>query len=308
MLLFCVSVLSLTLVKFTPGDFFESMRINPQISTEVVAAMRSQQGIDKPLPILYWTWLRSGFRGEWGFSFAYNSPAGPILWPRLRNTLLLSVSATLVAWTIALLLGIAAAAKVGSWADLLASAAAAVLLAVPELVLALLLLLFAAHSHFLSLAVRPSVDLRPMSGWTELQSTMKVLIFPTVCISGGLLPQLIRHVRATVVETLQSPFVTAAHGFGIPYRRILLRHVLPAASNPLISLLGLSLGLLMSSSLVAEAVFNWPGLGQLMLQAISDRDIFLIADAAILAAGFLIAGNFAADVLLHFTDPRIRTR
>jgi peptide/nickel transport system permease protein len=105
---------------------------------------------------------------------------------------------------------------------------------------------------------------------------------------------------------LQSPFVTAARAAGIPFRRVLLRHALPLAANPLISLAGLSIGTLMSSSLLIEVMFSWPGLGQLIVEAISQRDLLLVVDAGMLGTFFLIAGNFIADVLLYATDPRIR--
>jgi peptide/nickel transport system permease protein len=307
-LLFCVSAAALALVKLTPGDFFESMRIDPQISPATLAAMRSEEGLDRPLPILYWRWLESSAKGEWGFSFAYNEPAGPILRPRIRNTVLLGLCAMLLAWAIAWPAGIIGAVKVGKWADLTISAATFVLLAIPELVLALLLLLISAHlSSVFDSRAWLALESRDRS-WADGWNLFKRMFPPSLCIAAGVLPVLISHIRAAIIETLRSPFITAARSFGISSGRILVRHVLPAASNPLLSLGGLSIGLLVSSSLVVEAVFNWPGLGQLMLQAIADRDIFLIVDAAVLAAGFLVLGNFASDVLLYLSDPRIRAK
>ncbi len=297
LLLLCVSVLSLALVTATPGDYFDSARVNPQVSSQALRAMRAEHALDKPFPILYWRWLRSAANGDWGYSLAYNTAAGPILWPRARNTLLLALLAMLLAWMIALPAGIAAAARRGGWADLLASGFTAFLLGVPEVVLALGVLLIAAHSRF------------PFIG-TELEpaESLRSLFLPTICLAAGLLPLLVLHIRNGVGEALDAPFVTAARSLGIGHTRILLRWVLPAALNSMISLFGLSLGLLMSSSLVVEGVFGWPGLGQLMLQAIRDRDIFLIVDSAMIAAAFLVLGNLAADLLLYASDPRIRTK
>ena len=309
LLLFCVSAAALALVKLTPGDFFDSMRINSQISPATLAARRSEQGLDGSLPILYWRWLKSSAKGEWGFSFAYNEPAGPILRPRVRNTILLGACATLLAWAIAFPCGIIGAVKAGNWEDLTISAVTFILLAIPELVLALLLLLLSAHSGNASAATPLSFEPGRHGGFeARLWNRFKETFPPALCIAGGVLPILISHIRATMAETLRSPFITAARTLGISSRRILFRHVLPAASNPLVSLAGLSLGLLVSSSLLVEAVFSWPGLGQLMLQAIADRDIFLIVDAAVMAAGFLVLGNFAADVLLYAIDPRVRAK
>lgn len=304
-LLVGASVLSFILVDLAPGDYFETMRLNAEISPSTISALRRQHGLDRSLPLRYWRWVESGFNGEWGFSFAYDSPAGPILAARAKNTLLLTGTATLLAWLLALPLGLWAAARPGSWIDALTSGTVSLLLATPELVLALLLLLFAVRTGYFpagGLAAAASAE----RGWMKGEDIARHLVLPSLCLIAGLLPTLVSHVRTAVRETLQAPFVKAARAYGIPFRRILLRHVLPAAANPLISLFGLSLGMLISSSLLIEAIFSWPGLGQLMVEAILQRDFFLVIDASVLAAGFFIAGNLLADLLLYASDPRIR--
>lgn len=305
-LLWCASLFSLLLVRLGPGDYFESMRLNPRISDRTIAALRSQYGVDRGFGTLYWDWARSGFKGDWGFSLAYNSPAGPILWPRVRNTLLLTAFATLLAWMIALPAGVLTAARPGRWEKATASTTIAVFLAVPELVLAFLLLLIAVRSGVLPAGGMASPEYETAGLVARTQDVGRHLLLPAICLAIGLLPLLLWHVRAAMTDALRSPFITAARSLGIPFRRLLLRHVFPAALNPLISLLGLSVGLLMSSSLLVEAIFSWPGLGQLMLQAIADRDVFLIVDATMLGACFLIAANFMSDILLYLSDPRIR--
>ena len=145
-----------------------------------------------------------------------------------------------------------------------------------------------------------------VGGWPRAMDIASHLVLPSLCLVAGLLPMLLSHVRTAVRETLEAPFVSAARGYGIPFRRVLLRHVLPASANPLISLFGLSIGMLISSSLLIEAIFSWPGLGQLMVEAILQRDFFLVIDASVLATGFFVAGNFMADLLLYAADPRIR--
>ena len=303
-LLVGASVLSFVLVNLAPGDFFAAMRLNPEISASTVSALRAQHGLDRPLPVRYLRWVSSIAEGDWGFSFAYNSPAGPILRSRTRNTLLLTGTATALAWLIAIPLGIWAAARRGAWVDLFTGGVISVLLAIPELVLALLLLLFAVRTgYFPAGGLMSSGAART---WADSADVIRHLFLPAICLAAGLLPLLLSHVRTAMAEVLQSPFITAARGYGIPSIRLLLRHALPAAANPLISLFGFSIGMLVSSSLLVEAIFSWPGLGQLMLEAIQQRDVFLMVDAAVLATAFLILGNFIADVLLYLTDPRIR--
>lgn len=303
-LLVGASVLSFVLVNLAPGDFFAAMRLNPEISAGTVNALRAQHDLNRPLPVRYLHWVSSIAKGDWGFSFAYNSPAAPILWSRTRNTLLLTGASTALAWLIAIPLGIWAAARPGAWADLFTGGVISVLLAIPELVLALLLLLFAVRTgYFPSGGLMSSGATR---AWTHGTDVVRHLFLPAICLAAGLLPLLLSHVRTAMAEVLQSPFITAARGYGIPSRRLLLRHALPAAANPLLSLFGFSIGMLVSSSLLVEAIFSWPGLGQLMLEAIQQRDVFLMVDTAVLATAFLILGNFIADVLLFASDPRIR--
>lgn len=304
-LLVGASVLAFVLVDMAPGDYFETMRLNAEISPSTIAALRREHGLDQPLPLRYLHWVRSAFNGEWGFSFAYNRPAGPILATRAKNTLLLTVTATLLAWLVALPLGVWAATRPGSWIDALTGGTVSLLLATPELVFGLLLLLFAVRTGFF-----PAGGLRAagtsLPGAAEAKDVAIHLVLPSLCLMAGLLPLLLSHVRAAVRETLEAPFVSAAQGYGIPFRRLLVRYVLPAAANPLISLFGLSIGMLISSSLLIEVIFSWPGLGQLMVEAILQRDFFLVIDASVLATGFFLAGNFLADLLLYASDPRIR--
>ncbi|MDQ2843245.1 MAG: ABC transporter permease [Acidobacteriota bacterium] len=305
------SVIAFAVVNVAPGDYYQALRLRPEISPATVEAMRSEHGLDQSLPVRYLHWVRSVAQGDWGFSLAYSAPARPILWSRAKNTLLLGATATLLAWLIAIPLGLWAAAHPANWADSLTSTTVSILLATPELVLALVMLLFAVRTGYfpagglmLSDAAQNGSALAPF--WVRMGDISKHLFLPSVCLAAALLPLLLLHVRTSCKEALRSPFVVAARAYGIPFRRVLLHHVLRAAANPLISLFGLSIGLMMSSSLVVEAVFSWPGLGQLMLEAILQRDFLVVVDAVMLSTGFLITGNLLADVLLYASDPRIR--
>jgi peptide/nickel transport system permease protein len=306
LLLVSVSVLSFALVDLAPGDFFETLRLNPHISASTISALRSQHGIDRPLATKYLLWLRSIFRGEWGFSIAYDSPAAPIIGVRARNTLLLTGTATLFAWLIAIPFGIWSAARQGKGPDFVLRGMICALLAIPDLVLALLLLICAVRSGYFPAGGMVSLDFSQMSTWTKCRDIASHLFLPSLCLTAGSLPLLLSHVRTAIAEVLQSPFITAARGYGIPVGRLLFHHALPAAANPLISLFGFSIGILLSSSLLIEVIFGWPGLGQLLLEAILQRDFYLVIDVAMLATIFLITGNLLADMLLYASDPRIR--
>ncbi len=305
-LLFGVSLLSFVLVQIAPGDFFEEMRLDPRISPQTVDTLRAQYGLDRSFPVRYFHWVKSLLNGDLGFSFAYGSPVAPILGPRVCHTLVLTLSATAIAWMIAVPLGLWSAVRKGRWADRLCAAGTSVLLAIPDLVLALGLLLLALRTGLFPAGGMRSVGYSELGSWARVRDLASHLVLPCAALAMSALPVLLRHVRAAVVEVSDAPFVRTALAHGIPSRRILWRHVLPAAANPLISLFGVSVGSLLSASLLVEVIMGWPGLGPLTLEAIFARDFYLVVGSVIFSALFLVAGNLLADVLLYAVDPRIR--
>ena len=305
-LLFGVSLLTFLFTTLAPGNYFDEMRMNPQIAPGTLAALRAQYQLDRPLLVRYAHWVYSVARGEMGFSFAYNSPVAPLLWIRARNTLLLTVTATLLAWGIAVPLGVWSAERLGGWPDRVVTSCTAVLLVVPDLALALGLLILAVHSGWLPAGGMISVGSESLTWSGKLRDVSMHMMLPVAALVLSASPLLVRHVRAAVSEILGAGFMRAAQGHGIPRRRLLYRYALPAAANPLISLFGFSLGALLSGSLLVEVVMSWPGLGPLLLEAILARDLYVVIGGVLLSTLFLVGGNFVADLLLYWADPRIR--
>jgi peptide/nickel transport system permease protein len=309
LLLLGVSVLTFGLLSFAPGNFFDELKLSPQISPETILALKAQYGLNEPMPIRYLKWLEAAVRGDFGYSMSYHCSVGSLLWLRTRNTLLLAALATLLAWMMAIPWGILEAWRRGSWIDHLGGVLTAILLAIPDLLLGLLLLLFAARTGWLptggmSRAEVGALPARFLEGFRDLAVH---LVLPVVALALGSLPILVRHVRAAVAAVLDAPFIEAARGHGIPQWRLVYRHVLPAAANSLVSLLGFSLGALLSMSLLIEVVLSWPGLGPLVLEALLARDVYVVMAIVTLSSLFLVAGNLVADALLYWSDPRIRT-
>jgi len=307
-LLVGVSILSFALIELAPGDFFTEMRLNPQLSAETLAGLRQQYGLDQPLPVRYLHWARSVARGEFGFSFAYNAPVAPLLWLRARNTLLLTAPAALFAWLIAVPIGVGSAARRNKWDDKIASGGITALLAIPELLLALGFLLISLRTGYLPTGGMLSVGFSELGWWEKFKDITAHLAVPVAVLTLGSLPILVRHVRATMLEVLQSPFINAARAHGISPRRLLFRHALPAALNPLISLFGFSIAGLLSASLLVEIVVSWPGLGPLLLEAILGRDLYVVVGAILFSTMFLVVGTLVSDLLLFAADPRIRAQ
>lgn len=305
-LLLVISILSFVLADLIPGNFYDDLRLNPQISARTLEALRGQYGLDEPLPARYARWVRSVLAGEMGYSLSYNSPAGPLLWVRARNTLLLTATATTVAWLFSLVLGIWSAAERRRWLHTLLSGAMFTLLSIPDVVIAVGLLVLAVRTGYFPAGGMVSVGFDEMPAMGKVKDVTAHLFLPAAGLVLGIMPLLLPHVHAAVAGVLDAPFIRAARAHGISARRVLWRHALPAAANPLVSLFGLSLAGLLSGSLVIEVVLSWPGLGQLLLQAILARDVYVVTGAVMLTAVFAIGGNLVADLLLCAVDPRIR--
>jgi peptide/nickel transport system permease protein len=307
LLLISVSVFCFLFTDLAPGNFFDEMKLNPQISSDTVAALRSQYGLDRPLPVRYERWVESVMRGEWGYSFAYNSPVRGLILLRAGNTLLLTVCATFIAWLIAVPLGVWTASRAGSWTDRVCMSSTSFFLAVPEMVVVFGLLYFVIRTHALPSGGMVSRGFEQFGFTEKMIDLAKHLIVPVLTLVLASLPILIRHVRASMMEVLSSPFITAARGHGITRSRVLFRYALPAGANPLISLFGLSLAGLLSGSLLVEVITGWPGLGPLLLEASVSRDLYVVIGVVMSSTVFMITGNLLADALLVAVDPRVRT-
>jgi len=301
-----ISILLFLLFQAAPGDFLSDARMNSQISAETLAQLRAQYGLDQPLPVRYWQWIKSSAKGDFGYSFAYNTPASTLLWPRARNTLLLSVPALLISWLVAVPLGVLAAGWRGRWADRLFSGGTSTLLALPDVLVALLALLIALKTGMFPVGGMTSISAQEQGTLAWLRDLSWHMVLPVAALVIGSLTIILRHVRASVSEVLESSYMRAAEGHGLPRYKLLFGYALPAAANPLISLFGLSVAMLLSVSLLIEVVMSWPGMGPLLLEAILARDLFVVIGAVMLPTVFLVVGNLLGDVLLYAFDPRIR--
>lgn len=307
LLLLAVSFLSFALLQLTPGDFFDGLRLNPEISAQTVDGLRSQYGLDRPFPVRYARWMVQILHGHLGFSLAYKSPVGPLLRQRARNTLLLTGTAALLAWFAAIPIGVWSAASQARWVDRICGFTTSTLLTIPDLLLFLLLLLLAVRTGWFPAGGMVSASADVGAGfWAQTRDIATHLVLPALGLALVALPVLVRHIRSSMIDALASPFIRAARAHGIPRQRILFRYALLVAANPLISLFGLSIAGLLSASALAEVVLSWPGLGPLLLESVLSRDVYVVAGTVMIAAVFLIGGNLLADLLLFIADPRIR--
>ncbi|HXP68592.1 MAG TPA: ABC transporter permease [Candidatus Dormibacteraeota bacterium] len=304
-LLAAISLFSFALVQVAPGDFFDQVRMNPRVSAQTVEGLRAEYGLDRSFPVRYGLWILSALRGEFGISLAYNAPVGNLLIPRARNTLLLTGTSTVLAWLLAIPIGVWSATNRRKFSRRSSELATSTLLTIPDLLLFLCVLLFAVRSGWFPSGGMHSAE-NEGHGLSQLKDVAWHLLLPSVALALATLPALVRHVRSAMIEVLESPFILAARSHGIPNFRLLFRFALPVAANPLISLFGFSVATMLSSSLLLEVILSWPGLGPLLVEATLNKDVYVVVGTVMLSAVFLIAGNLLADMLLFAADPRIR--
>jgi peptide/nickel transport system permease protein len=301
-----VSVLTFLLAEASPGSAFDELMLDPQISPATIDALRERYGLDRPLVEKYGRWLQSLLSGDLGYSVTHNTPVSALLWPRARNTMFLTVTAVALAWLVAIPLGGWAASRRGRWPDRLTAGATAMLLAIPDLLLGLTLLLIAVRTGYFPTGGMVSIGFSDLAAWDKVKDVVAHFFLPVTALALINLPVLVRHMRASMIDALQSPFMQGGRAMGVPEPRLRMRYAWRVAANPMISLLGLSVAALLSASFVVETIMSWPGIGPLLLAAVVARDLHVVVAVITCSTILLIGGNLLADVLLYWADPRMR--
>ena len=303
-----VSLLTFLLMSLTPGGYLQSLRQNPQISAETVERLIAKYHYDKPWYIQYLYWLKNAAQGDFGYSIQYKIPATELITARLWNTFLLSLFATLVAWCIAVPLGIWAAVNKDSLVDRGCSMIAFIGLSVPEILLALLALMFAAATGWFPIGGAQSSLYDLMTPLERFWNRAHHLVLPVLVLAASELAGIMRQMRSNLLDTLRADYVTAARAKGLPEGWVIYKHALRNAINPLLTIFGYSLAHLLSGAFIVENIMAWPGLGRLTIEAYTAKDSMLVVDSVVMAAALLIIGNFVADLMLAWSDPRIRVK
>lgn len=257
-----------------------------------IAALRTRLGLDQPLPVQFAHFMWDLLRGDFGTSLSHQAPALEVVAERLGATLQLIGAALGLAVTLGIALGLVAASFRDRLADHAISAVAVFGQSMPSFWLGLLLIqAFALQLRWL-----------PTSG----SGSLVHLILPALTLSAFLLPSFILVTRTAVLETKREAFVNTARAKGLGPLRVLLRHVLPNALNPIISVLGLQVGHLIAGSIVTETIFAWPGVGRLMIGSIYQRDVPIVAAAVVMVSLVIMLTNVLVDVVQAILDPRVR--
>lgn len=305
-LLVVMSFITFLLMRLTPGNYLDTLRLDPQISEDTLDHYEKLYQLHQPVGVQYGRWLGSLLKGDLGFSFYYNVPVASLIGGRVFNTFLLSFSSFLLTWLVALPLGIWAALNRNRWTDRLIQLAAYIFLSLPTFFIAMILLLWASQTGWLPLGGMTSPHFEHLSLAGKSIDVLRHLMIPTVALSLGSIAALQRIMRGNMLEELGKQYVTSARAKGLPEGRVIYVHALRNALNPLITLLGYEFAGLLSGAAIMEIITSWPGLGSLMLTAVRAKDIYLVMASMMMGGVLFIIGNLLADILLAKADPRIR--
>jgi peptide/nickel transport system permease protein len=296
--LFCASLIVFLVLNVLPGDPAAVMLgLDAQPST--IAALHHQLGLDVPLLPRYLHWIAGLLRLHFGTSITYNIPISQLLADRLQITLPLAGMTMLLAVAVGVPLGIAAAARQGRASDLAIMTAAQLAKSVPDFWLGVLFIMVFA----LRLGWFPAVG---FPGWQGgLLAGVRALVLPAFALALPAAAVLARFMRSATIEALGQDFVRTARAKGLTRTAALWRHAVPNALIPTVTVLGIQFPLLLSGTIVVENVFNLPGLGRLLFEAINQRDLPVVQDLVVLLVAAVVLVNFAADALAAWLDPRL---
>jgi peptide/nickel transport system permease protein/glutathione transport system permease protein len=285
-----VSAVSFSVLRLTGNPIDTYLDVNR--TDEQVAALTERLHLDEPLPVQFLIYLRDLLRGDFGQSLQFGEPAINVVLERAGASVELLAAALAIAAVVGILAGVACAVFKDRTPDFAISTLAVAAQSMPSFWLGILLIqLFAVHLRWL-----------PTSGRGGVEN----LVLPSFTLAAFLLPNIILITRTSMLETLREQFVVTAIAKGLSQRRVLFRHALPNALNPIISFLGLQIGRLMGGAIITETIFAWPGIGRLLIGSIFQRDVPVVVAGVLIVSVIIVVANLAVDLLLSINDPRIR--
>ncbi len=306
--LLLASILCFVIIEWAPGNYLDTLKQNPVISPERIEELRRQFGLDRPWYEQYWRWLvQVVTQGNFGQSFAYQRSVSSLLWERMGNTLLISLSSLVMTWAIAIPLGIVGAVQQNRWIDRALRVLSYIGQGFPSFITALVLLIVAQNlSPLFPVGDMTSINHSDLSPIGKILDIAWHMILPTIALSITSFAGLQRITRGELLDVLRQDYIQTARAKGLPENRVIYVHALRNAVNPLVTLLGFEFAGLLSGAFIAEFFFNWPGLGRLIYSAVLAKDIYLVMASLMMGAAMLIVGNLLADLLLKVVDPRIK--
>lgn len=304
-LLIIVSIISFFIIRLSPVDPLAELRLNPSISQETLDKEVKRLNLDKPIYVQYISWAKSFIKWDLGYT-STGEKVSVKLKERIPNTLLLTVVVIFMTWAAGIPLGILAAVKKETAFDRFLTVISSIGMAIPSFFFAILMLIFAVKTGWFPVGGLTSYNFNELGFWGKFTDIARHLILPSIVLFTISLSGLQRQMRANMLEVLDSDYVKFARAKGLSEWKVLFKHALRNAINPMITLLGFEFAGLLSGAALTEYVFQYPGLGRLILEAVMKSDINLVMASLMMGTIMLILGNLIADILLMITDPRLR--
>lgn len=317
LVLAAVTVFAITLVTFAilhlpPVDFVTAYAAQAAASGSAISAaeadaMRLAYGLNQPLWVQYWKWISMVAAGDFGRSFEYGRPVTEVIGDRLWLTVLLSIGAIIVTWGLALPIGIYSAVRQYSIGDYVFTFIGFIGLAVPNFLLALIIMYFGLRWFGINFGGLFSSDqqLAPWT-WAKVLDLMNHLPVPILILALAGTAQLVRIMRANLLDELRRPYVVTARARGLAERRVIMKYPVRAALNPFASTIGYLLPFMVSGSVIISVVLSLPTVGPLLLRSLLSQDMLLASTIILLLGVLTVAGTLVSDLLLMWIDPRIR--
>lgn len=307
------SVLAFLVIQLPPGDYVTAYIANLQASgtavrAEEAEALRQQYGLDQPIYVQYAKWMGLMLRGNFGVSMEYNRPVREVIGDRLTMTMIVSIAAIVFIWAVALPIGIYSAVKQYSIGDYLATFVAFAGVAVPNFMLALVLL-YVGFKYFGMQSIGGLFSQEYLQApWSlaKVWDMLKHLPLPALILGLGGAAELIRIMRANLLDELRKPYVVTARAKGLAEHRVILKYPVRAALNPFASTIGYLFPFVVSGSIIVSLVLSLPTVGPLLFKALIAQDLFLAGTILLLLAILTVIGTFVSDLILMWIDPRIR--
>jgi peptide/nickel transport system permease protein len=314
LVVWAISCISFFIIQLPKGDYIDFYIIELEtnggpIGQEAAETLRMQYGLEQPIPVQYIRWIGQVVAGNGGYAFEYRKPAFDVIGDRIWLTLALTATAVIFTWLLAVPIGIYSAMRQYSIGDYLASTLGFMGLAVPPFLLALVMMYYFKAVWALPVPIGGLFAAEfADTGWTQAKilNTLAHMWVPALIVAIAGTAQLIRVLRANLLDEIRKPYVVTARAKGMSEWGMIMKYPVRVAMNPLVSTIGYLLPTLVSGSIIVEVVMNLPTMGPLLLKALLAQDMFLAGTIVMLIGIMTVVGTFASDLLLAWIDPRIR--
>lgn len=299
--LFGVTVFSFFIVNLAPGNPVE-MFISPDATQADIELKKEALGLNDPIYVQYVRWMQNLLQGDFGYSFSTYAPVGEMVASRVLPTLLLMGTALLIAYVVAIPIGVLSATRQYSWLDYLTTGFSFMGISIPNFFLGLgLIYIFSVQLNLL-----PTGGMNTLGGDGSFGDTLKHLLLPAFVLATGIAGSMVRYVRSSMLEILGQDYLRTARSKGLREFLVVNKHAFRNALIPIITVIGMEIPLLIGGAVVTEQIFQWPGLGQLTIQSIGSRDYPTLMAINFIAAITVLLSNLLADILYSVADPRIK--